>query len=76
MRQDIFSPSNTKDGYTELVTMDCIKTNYPNRYSEGVYLWRTDNDGLSGSLEYHQSRNGDPQVWNTWYSLNRDKINL
>ena len=73
---DAFSPTNTKDGYKELVTMDCIKTNNPNKYSEGVYLWRTYSEGLSGSAEHHQSRNGDPQVWDAWYSINKDKINI
>lgn len=74
--KDTFSPTNTKDAYTELVAMDCIKTNNPKKYSEGVYLWRTNSDGLCGSAEYHQSRNGDPQVWEAWYSFNKDKINL
>ena len=74
--KDIFSPTNTKDGYEELVTMDCIKTNNPNKYAEGVYLWRTYSEGLSGSAEYHQSRNGDPQVWVAWFSKNKDKLNL
>ena len=74
--KDTFSPTNTKDGYTELVAMDCIKTNNPKKYSEGIYLWRTDSHGLCGSAEYHQSRNGDPQVWDAWVSINKDKINL
>ena len=74
--KDTFSPTNTKDGYEELVTVDCMETNNSKKYSEGVYLWRTNSDGLCGSAEYHQSRNGDPQVWDAWYSINKDKINL
>ena len=73
---DAFSPTNSKDGYKELVTMDCINTKYSNKYSEGIYLWRTNSDGLCGSLEYHLSRAGDPRVWEVWYSANKDKINL
>jgi len=74
--KDTFSPTNTKDGYEELLTIDCLKTNQPKIYSEGVYLWRTNSDGLCGSLKYHLSRNGDPKVWKLWYAHNKDWINL
>jgi hypothetical protein len=74
--KDTFSPTNAKDGYEELATMDCLKTNQPKIYSEGVYLWRTNSDGLCSSLEYHLSRNGDPKVWKAWYIKNNNEINL
>jgi len=52
----------------ESIFLDVPPTQYPKKYSEGLFIY-TDADGrTSSSLEYHTERGGDPEVF--WAAIN------
>jgi hypothetical protein len=56
----------------ESIFLNVPPTNYPDKYSEGLFFW-TDKDGNSQStLEYHLERGGDPEVF--WAAVNEGRL--
>ena len=52
----------------ESIFLDVPSTQYPKKYSEGLFIY-TDLDGrTSSSLDYHTERGGDPEVF--WAAIN------
>ena len=52
----------------ESIFLDVPSTQYPKKYSEGLFIY-TDVDGrTSSALEYHTERGGDPEVF--WAAIN------
>lgn len=49
----------------EMILLDCEKTKFPNHYREGVFAWMEDRK-IKTTLEYHQSKGGDPEVLYAW----------
>ena len=49
----------------EMILLDCEKTKFPEHYNEGVYAWM-ENRKICTTLEYHESKGGDPEVLHAW----------
>ena len=56
----------------ELILLDCSKTQFPEVFNEGVYVWM-ENRKLRTSLEYHEAKGGDPKVLYDWLICNGQK---
>ena len=53
----------------EMILLDCEKTKFPEHYNEGVYAWM-ENRKICTTLEYHESKGGDPEVLHAWLKSN------
>ena len=49
----------------EMILLDCEKTKFPEHYNEGVFAWM-ENRKICTTLEYHESKGGDPEVLHAW----------
>ena len=57
----------------ELILFSNKKTKYPEKFSEGVFVW-VENDEIRTTLEYHLSEGGDPEVYEEWLEANQKII--
>lgn len=49
----------------EMILLDCERTKFPEHYNEGVFAWM-ENRKICTTLEYHESKGGDPEVLHAW----------
>ena len=57
----------------ELILFSNRNTKYPEKYSEGVFVW-VENEEIRTTLEYHLSKGGDPEVYEEWLETNQEII--
>ena len=56
----------------EGILLDVPYTQYPEKYSEGLFFWTDKNGNSQSTLEYHVDRGGDPEVF--WAAMNEGKL--
>ena len=47
----------------EAIFLGVPSTEYPEKYSEGLFFWTNHEGNSQTSLEYHVERGGDPEVF-------------
>jgi hypothetical protein len=52
----------------ESIFLDVPSTQYPKKYSEGLFIYTDLDARTSSSLDYHTERGGDPEVF--WAAIN------
>tara|TARA_B100000989_G_scaffold52001_2_gene34669 strand:+ start:1903 stop:2097 length:195 start_codon:yes stop_codon:yes gene_type:complete len=57
----------------ELILFSNRNTKYPEKYSEGVFVWE-ENEEIRTTLEYNLSKGGDPEVYEEWLETNQEII--
>ena len=50
----------------EILFTDCKDTLNPEKYCEGVWALKTNDNNTYSSLKFHTERGGDPDVWIDW----------
>ena len=56
----------------EGIFLNVPSTNYPDKYSEGLFFWTNQDGNSQSSLEYHVERGGDPEVF--WAAMNEGTL--
>ena len=54
------------------ILFDVPRTQYPDKYSIGLYVWFDHDGNAQTTLEYHVERGGDPEVF--WAAINNKTI--
>ena len=58
----VFNKDVFEEGYAYIILDNTENTQYPEKYSEGVFAWYEDGT-LKISLEFHEANGGDPIVF-------------
>ena len=58
----------------EILFTDCKDTLNPEKYCEGVWALKTNDNNTYSSLKFHTERGGDPDVWIDWIKKHKEVI--
>ena len=56
----------------EILFTDCKDTLEPEKYCEGVWALKTNDNNTYSSLKFHTERGGDPDVWIDWIKKHKE----
>ena len=56
----------------EILFTDCKDTLNPEKYCEGVWALKTNDNNTYSSLKFHTERGGDPDVWIDWIKKHKE----
>ena len=64
---------NTRESLdNEILFTDCKDTLNPEKYCEGVWALKTNDNNTYSSLKFHTERGGDPDVWIDWIKKHKE----
>ena len=58
----------------EILFTDCKDTLSPEKYCEGVWALKTNDNNTYSSLKFHTERGGDPDVWIDWIKKHKEVL--
>ena len=58
----------------EILYTDCKDTLNPEKYCEGVWALKTNDNNTYSSLKFHTERGGDPDVWIDWIKKHKEVL--
>ena len=58
----------------EILFTDCKDTMNPEKYCEGVWALKTNDNNTYSSLKFHTERGGDPDVWIDWIKKHKEVL--
>tara|TARA_B110000003_G_C16190682_1_gene355278 strand:- start:216 stop:455 length:240 start_codon:yes stop_codon:yes gene_type:complete len=58
----------------EILFTDCKDTLNPEKYCEGVWALKTNDNNTYSSLKFHTERGGDPDVWIDWIKKHKEVL--
>lgn len=58
----------------EILFTDCKDTLEPEKYCEGVWALKTNDNNTYSSLKFHTERGGDPDVWIDWIKKHKEVL--
>ena len=58
----------------EILFTDCKDTLNPEKYCEGVWALKTNDNNTYSSLKFHTERGGDPDVWINWIKKHKEVL--
>ena len=58
----------------EILFTDCKDTLDPEKYCEGVWALKTNDNNTYSSLKFHAERGGDPDVWIDWIKKHKEVL--
>ena len=58
----------------EILFTDCKDTLDPEKYCEGVWALKTNDNNTYSSLKFHTERGGDPDVWIDWIKKHKEVL--
>ena len=58
----------------EILFTDCKDTLDPEKYCEGVWALKTNDNNTYSSLKFHTERGGDPEVWIDWIKKHKEVL--
>ena len=58
----------------EILFTDCKDTLNPEKYCEGVWALKTNDNNTYSSLKFHTERGGDPDVWIDWIKKHNEVL--
>ena len=66
---------NTRESLdNEILFTDCKDTLNPEKYCEGVWALKTNDNNTYSSLKFHTERGGDPDVWIEWIKKHKEVL--
>ena len=58
----------------EILFTDCKDTLNHEKYCEGVWALKTNDNNTYSSLKFHTERGGDPDVWIDWIKKHKEVL--
>ena len=58
----------------EILFTDCKDTLNPEKYCEGVWALKTNDNNTYSCLKFHTERGGDPDVWIDWIKKHKEVL--
>ena len=58
----------------EILFTDCKDTLNPEKYCEGIWALKTNDNNTYSSLKFHTERGGDPDVWIDWIKKHKEVL--